>query len=707
MKTPVNFPPSTVLLEAATRGDIEEVKALLESGIDPNLANEDGLTGLHQACIDGNEDIINLFLEKGASLDATDRELWTPLHAATACGNIDVVEYLMDEGANIVAVNSDGNMPIDLVGEDDDELREVLEAEMEEQGYTEQKIEEIKELGERCMLAEIKDAATKDDDLDRPVTEQGATLLHIATANGYADVVEFLLEHGVSVDAKDKDGWEPIHGAAVWGNENVIQLLVESGADLDAKTPTGDTPLTLCEDPDLQTFIVDLKNKVKANKVKTGRRKRSNSRSLSVKRTSLKDKITISQNEAKAEAVLRVHPQLAFLIPSEERAKLAGIKPEEVKPEEVKPSDVTPAATTGTPTKNSTTTSPETRDNAHARTKETAGPPSPTKVTPPRSAEDSIRSRDRERDSPARLRDRGGGSPVKEMDIPIRGKIDSPTRKTEKENVEPNRRLREISVADSRTQAKGITNAEVREREKIGEMGEIRREEGRHAAPSLNEPTADNRAQNRDTPRQAPAAKTHSSSTVPRSGSPPVSSSRPAQKPTSQTALPSTEISGTGSLPKSTKSRPAPAPPLQHSSGSLSRNFEKSDTSGYPESFSKRSRGSRENIVDVAAAGRLTRPDPKAVSVGDVKISSGTHPPLQNADRSQAQPGAPYQTHKANNTRPPSAGSTPGQRTAGSNQGLQSVGQQNNDKARDQNAEKVRVQDDMKMREKKSCCVLM
>ena len=35
---------------------------------------------------------------------------------------------------------------------------------------------------------------------------------------------------------------------------------------------------------------------------------------LSVKRSSLKDKISISQNEAKAEAILRQHPELAFLI---------------------------------------------------------------------------------------------------------------------------------------------------------------------------------------------------------------------------------------------------------------------------------------------------------------------------------------------------------------------------------------------------------
>lgn len=44
--------------------------------------------------------------------------------------------------------------------------------------------------------------------------------LHIAAANGYASVVEFLLEQGVRTDVKDKDEWEPTHAAACWGHVN-------------------------------------------------------------------------------------------------------------------------------------------------------------------------------------------------------------------------------------------------------------------------------------------------------------------------------------------------------------------------------------------------------------------------------------------------------------------------------------------------------
>lgn len=49
--------------------------------------------------------------------------------------------------------------------------------------------------------------------------------LHIAGANGYLRAAELLLDHGVHVDVKDWDGWEPLHAAAFWG-----QVVLSHGA---------------------------------------------------------------------------------------------------------------------------------------------------------------------------------------------------------------------------------------------------------------------------------------------------------------------------------------------------------------------------------------------------------------------------------------------------------------------------------------------
>lgn len=40
------------------------VRNLLSRGVTPDATNEDGLTALHQCCIDNNEDMLRLLLEK-------------------------------------------------------------------------------------------------------------------------------------------------------------------------------------------------------------------------------------------------------------------------------------------------------------------------------------------------------------------------------------------------------------------------------------------------------------------------------------------------------------------------------------------------------------------------------------------------------------------------------------------------------------------
>ena len=57
----VHFIPAIMLLEAAARNDIEEVRRLLSLKVSPDSTNEDGLTALHQCCIDDSEEMMKVF----------------------------------------------------------------------------------------------------------------------------------------------------------------------------------------------------------------------------------------------------------------------------------------------------------------------------------------------------------------------------------------------------------------------------------------------------------------------------------------------------------------------------------------------------------------------------------------------------------------------------------------------------------------------
>ncbi|XP_005392586.1 PREDICTED: protein phosphatase 1 regulatory inhibitor subunit 16B isoform X2 [Chinchilla lanigera] len=254
----VSFEASVALLEASLRNDTEEVRYFLKNKVSPDLCNEDGLTALHQCCIDNFEEIVKLLLSHGANVNAKDNELWTPLHAAATCGHINLVKILVQYGADLLAVNSDGNMPYDLC--EDEPTLDVIETCMAYQGITQEKINEMRAAPEQQMITDIHCMIAAGQDLDW-IDAQGATLLHIAGANGYLRAAELLLDHGVRVDVKDWDGWEPLHAAAFWGQMQMAELLVSHGASLSARTSMDEMPIDLCEEEEFKVLLLELKHK--------------------------------------------------------------------------------------------------------------------------------------------------------------------------------------------------------------------------------------------------------------------------------------------------------------------------------------------------------------------------------------------------------------------------------------------------------------
>ncbi|CAL8069547.1 unnamed protein product [Orchesella dallaii] len=309
----IRFRNSIMLLEAAGRNDVEEVRLLLESGVNPDVANEDGLTALHQCCIDDNEEMMKILLDYGANVNAEDSEKWTPLHAAATCGHLHLVQYLIVKGANLLAVNAEGNMPYDIC--DDETTLDYIESEMAKRGVTQELIEEIRALPETRMLQDVQRIHAQGGDLEVRDAD-GATPLHIASANGYYRVAEFLLDNHVATDVQDKDFWQPIHAAACWGHLDVLELLVQNGADLDARTKNNETPYAICEDPEIKERIIQLRTEQQTKRANEGRKRPSrthstNSRTQSIRRTSQRDKGLTSKRDAADEAqMLRAREEL-------------------------------------------------------------------------------------------------------------------------------------------------------------------------------------------------------------------------------------------------------------------------------------------------------------------------------------------------------------------------------------------------------------
>ncbi|XP_029991589.1 protein phosphatase 1 regulatory subunit 12A isoform X2 [Sphaeramia orbicularis] len=309
----VRFAQGAVFMAACSAGDREEVAVLLRQGADINHANIDGLTALHQACIDENAEMVQFLVESGSDVNRGDNEGWTPLHAAASCGFIQIAKYLIEHGAHVGAVNSEGELPLDVATED--AMERLLKGEIKKQGID---VDKARKEEERIMLQDATAVLAGGGTLT-PHPNTKATALHVAAAKGYIEVLKVLLQCRVDVDSRDSDGWTPLHAAAHWGQEEVCSLLADNMCDMGAINNVGQTPLDVA-DENLVDTLEELQKK--QNALRTEKEKQTpviensppismvplRSRRTSISRMSSKEKICLHEREKHPPPALQSSP---------------------------------------------------------------------------------------------------------------------------------------------------------------------------------------------------------------------------------------------------------------------------------------------------------------------------------------------------------------------------------------------------------------
>ncbi|XP_033888244.3 protein phosphatase 1 regulatory subunit 12A isoform X5 [Acipenser ruthenus] len=256
-KSKVKFDDGAVFLAACSSGDSDEVLKLLDRGADINYANVDGLTALHQACIDDNIEMVKFLVENGAIINQPDNEGWIPLHAAASCGYLDIAEYLIRQGADVGVVNSEGETPLDIAEEE--AMEELLQNEVNRQGVD---IEAVRKEEERIMLRDAHQWLNSGQINDVRHAKSGGTALHVAAAKSYIEVLKLLIQAGYDVNIKDYDGWTPLHAASHWGKEEACRVLVENLCDMDTVNKVGQTAFDVA-DEDVLGYLEELQKKQK------------------------------------------------------------------------------------------------------------------------------------------------------------------------------------------------------------------------------------------------------------------------------------------------------------------------------------------------------------------------------------------------------------------------------------------------------------
>lgn len=265
------------LLEGARNADLAKVKKYLASDIVNFKHPQTDETALHCAAASPypkRKQVVETLLRKGALINEKTREYFlTPLHIAADKSHYDVMDILLKQGAQVNALDSLGQTALHRVAQQGNvqACRLLLShgvdsTTMSLQGYTAAQLatENVKKVLREGPSVEVTDVdiqlleAAKSGDLDlvkklitaqpsavncRDLDGRHSTPLHFAAGYNRVSVVEYLLQNGADVHAKDKGGLVPLHNACSYGHYEVTELLIKHGAHVNVADLWKFTPL--------------------------------------------------------------------------------------------------------------------------------------------------------------------------------------------------------------------------------------------------------------------------------------------------------------------------------------------------------------------------------------------------------------------------------------------------------------------------------
>lgn len=205
------------------------VLRLLKDGADPNTPIGSGGSLLHLCARHDNVFAAELLIERGLNTNLQDEDQWTALHVACVCDHADVVLLLLLAGVNVLLQDVNGNVPLNYTSEGT-ETNYILRKYLEEKGVDMSSMHTMKTQRAVTMLSDVRQLVATGGSLNQSNNE-GVTLLHIACASGYKDVVAVLLESGADPHPADNHCWTPLHLAAKYGQTSIINQLLKHRAN--------------------------------------------------------------------------------------------------------------------------------------------------------------------------------------------------------------------------------------------------------------------------------------------------------------------------------------------------------------------------------------------------------------------------------------------------------------------------------------------
>jgi uncharacterized protein len=193
--------PEARLAEAEKNADKAAVQDLLQKHADVNASLADGATALHWAAYWDDLATARTLIAAGAAVDAKNRYGVTPLSLACTNGNAVMIGMLLDAKADPNLALPGGETPLMTASRTG-------------------KVDAVKVL------------LTRGADVKAAETGHGQTALMWAADEGYAPVVDMLIEFGADLHTVSKGGFTSLMFATREGRVAAVKSLLKAGADV-------------------------------------------------------------------------------------------------------------------------------------------------------------------------------------------------------------------------------------------------------------------------------------------------------------------------------------------------------------------------------------------------------------------------------------------------------------------------------------------
>jgi ankyrin repeat protein len=294
------------LLTAVRNGDHAQVRKLIESGTGVNSADKEGTTALMHSVIESDAKMMKLLIDKGANVNTANGAGSTALMYAVT--NFAKAKMLLDAGADVKVKNKYGSTPMNvatttfgstpvlklLVAKgaeadprviagaaamgDFEAMQYIFSVGIPSGSLTAAAISGA--IGARCeacarLLVEKGAPANgvrPNGTLSSTVGATQGGVLNDTAKRGMPELSQFLLDHGASIESRDREGFTLLQQAVLSmepppASDRMVEWLISKGVDVNAKNDRGDTAYQLAARVGVKSTL-DLLVKAGAKEIK-------------------------------------------------------------------------------------------------------------------------------------------------------------------------------------------------------------------------------------------------------------------------------------------------------------------------------------------------------------------------------------------------------------------------------------------------------